>query len=106
MIAGFSVVPVGVSEELSKFVAESLDIVDKSGLDYQLGPMQTVIEGSDEEVMATIMACHRNMKRHAARVVTNISLDDRAGATGRLRGKVLDVEQRLGKKLQRVQGAE
>lgn len=105
MIAGFSVVPVGVSEELSKFVAESLEIVDNSGLNYQLGPMQTVIEGDEEQVIATILACHRNMKRHANRVVTNIAIDDREGATGRLQGKVNDVEQLLGKKLHRLQKA-
>jgi len=34
-------------------------------------------------------------------VLTNITIDDRKGATGRLEGKVKDVEEVLGKKLSR-----
>jgi uncharacterized protein (TIGR00106 family) len=101
MIAGFSVVPAGVGVELSKYVAESLDIVDKSGLNYQLSAMQTTLEGDEEKVIETILKCHRNMRRHSSRVLTHISIDDREGATGRLTGKVKDVEAHLGKKLGR-----
>jgi uncharacterized protein YqgV (UPF0045/DUF77 family) len=37
----------------------------------------------------------------APRVMTNITIDERKGATGRLTGKVKDVEELLGKKLER-----
>jgi uncharacterized protein (TIGR00106 family) len=91
-------------ESVSHLVAESLKIVDASGLDYQLGPMQTVVEGDETAVMETIMKCHRRMMELAPRVLTTISIDDRKGATGRLKGKVEDVEKQLGKKLRRVAG--
>jgi uncharacterized protein (TIGR00106 family) len=104
MVASFTVVPMGVGESVSHLVAESLKIVDASGLDYQLGPMQTVVEGEAEQVMATIMACHRRMRELSPRVLTTISIDDRQGATNRLRGKVADVEKQLGKTLRRVSG--
>jgi uncharacterized protein (TIGR00106 family) len=104
MVASFTVVPMGVGESVSHLVAESLKIVDASGLDYQLGPMQTVVEGDEAQVMATIMACHARMKELAPRVLTTIAIDDRQGATHRLRGKVADVEQQLGKTLRRVTG--
>lgn len=104
MVASFTVVPMGVGESVSHLVAESLKIVDASGLDYQLGPMQTIVEGEEALVMETIMACHRRMKELAPRVLTTISIDDRTGATHRLRGKVADVEKQLGKTLRRVSG--
>jgi uncharacterized protein (TIGR00106 family) len=104
MLASFSVVPMATGESVSQLVAESLKIVDESGLDYQLGPMQTIVEGDEALVMETIMRCHRRLLELAPRVLTTITIDDRKGATGRLKGKVEDVEKRLGKKLRRVAG--
>ena len=37
--------PLDKGESLSQYVARSLDIIDKSGLPYQLTPMGTIIEG-------------------------------------------------------------
>lgn len=104
MVASFTVVPMGTGEAVSHLVAESLKIVDASGLDYQLGPMQTVVEGDEPQVMETIMKCHRRMLELAPRVLTTITIDDRKGATHRLSGKVADVEKHVGKRLRRVAG--
>ena len=101
MLASFSIVPVGVGDELKKYVAEILDIIDKSGLPYQLGAMQTTVEGPEDKVMALIMQCHRHMRGKTRRVLTHITIDDREGAEGRLTGKVADVEKVLGRKLSR-----
>ncbi len=99
MIASFSIVPVGSGEELKEHVAAIMELIDGSGLDYKLGAMQTTVEGSQEKVMALIMACHNKMRERCARVLTNITIDDREGAAGRLAGKVSDVEEVLGRKL-------
>ena len=101
MLASFSISPVGVGEALSKHVAEIVDIIDRSGLKYKLGAMQTTVEGDDSEVMALILQCHRHMRKKAKRVVTHIAIDDREGASGRLTGKVEDVEKALGRKVER-----
>jgi uncharacterized protein (TIGR00106 family) len=101
MLASFSVVPMGAGEGIKEIVAEALTIVDGSGLSYQLGPMHTVIEGEPEQVLDVILRCHRRVLELAPRVLTSITLDDRKGATGRLLGKVRDVEQILGKPLSR-----
>lgn len=101
MVASFAVVPLGVTGGAKEFVAEALKIVDASGLDYELGAMSTTVEGEPEQVIETITACHRRMLELAPRVLTSITLDERRGATGRLRGKVRDVEQILGKPLRR-----
>lgn len=101
MLACFTVIPAGVEGGVKHLVAEVLKIVDESGLPYKLGAMNTTLEGEPDEVMEVIMRCHRRMLELCPRVLTNISIDDRKGARGRLTGKVLEVEQLLGKKLER-----
>ncbi len=99
MLASFSVAPMGVSEGVGALVATILDLVDRSGLPYRVGAMQTTVEGEPDEVMALVMACHKHMRTLAPRVLTHIALDDRAGATDRLEGKVRDAEAALGRPL-------
>jgi len=100
MLASFSVVPIGVGEELKDHVAEVIRLVAQSGLDYKVGAMQTTLEGEADRALELIMQCHRLMLERAPRVLTSITIDDRAGATGRLEGKVRDVEDLLGTDLQ------
>lgn len=100
-MASFAVVPMGVQEGVKNLVAEALAIVDASGLPYQLGAMHTTIEGDADQVMDVILRCHRRVLELAPRVLTSITIDDRKGATGRIVGKVRDVEEVLGKRLVR-----
>lgn len=101
MLASFSVSPIGVGEELREPIAKVLDAIDKSGLPYKVGAMQTTVEGEPEQVMALILQCHRLLLEEAPRVLTHIAIDDRKGAMGRLEGKVKDVEETLGRELSR-----
>ena len=101
MIAEFSVVPVGKGEELAKLVAGVVDIIDRSGLPYQLTAMGTLVEGEWDDVLALIKECHFKMRRQGARVLTRISIDDREKAVNRLTGKVRDVEKALGRELRK-----
>jgi uncharacterized protein (TIGR00106 family) len=97
MIASFSVVPIGAGEELKEKIAELVPIIEQAGVDYVMGAMQTTIEGDPDQVIEVIMACHRRMRAASPRVLTHIAIDDRAGAVGRLKGKVRDVESVLGR---------
>jgi uncharacterized protein (TIGR00106 family) len=99
MIAEFSVVPLGKGESLGGLVAEVADIVDKSGLPYKFTAMGTIVEGEWDDVLALIKECHFCLKRQAARLMTTITIDDREKASGRIRGKVEDVEAILGRHL-------
>jgi uncharacterized protein (TIGR00106 family) len=95
----FSMSPISQGESLSAYVARSLDIIDKSGLPYQLTPMGTIIEGEWAEVMAVVTACFEAMKVDCPRISTSIKIDYRAGKSGRLKSKVAAVENKLGRKL-------
>src|SRR5512140_2358269 len=95
----FSMSPMTKGESVSKYVARSLDIIDRSGLPYQLTPMGTIIEGEWDAVMAVVTECFRKMSSDCARVSTSIRIDYRAGASGRLKSKIASVEEKLGRKL-------
>jgi uncharacterized protein (TIGR00106 family) len=94
-----SMSPISKGESVSAYVARSLDIIDKSGLPYQLTPMGTIIEGEWAEVMAVVTACFEAMRAECNRVSTSIRIDYRAGPGGRLTSKVSSIEQKLGRKL-------
>jgi uncharacterized protein (TIGR00106 family) len=95
----FSMSPFDKGESLSPYVARSLDIVDRSGLPYQLTPMGTIVEGEWDEVMALVTACFKAMSADCSRISTSIKIDYRAGKGGRLKSKVASVESKVGRKL-------
>ena len=95
----FSMSPLDKGDSLSPYVARSLDIIDKSGLPYQLTPMGTIIEGEWAEVMAVVTACFDRMRQDCGRISTSIRIDYRAGKSGRLQSKVKAIEARLGRTL-------
>ena len=45
LLIELSMSPMDKGPSVSKWVARSLEIIDRSGLDYRLGPMGTCIEG-------------------------------------------------------------
>ena len=96
MLAIFSIAPHTGEKHLSGYVARTLEMIRKSGLDHQLTAMGTLVEGEPEEVFNLIRDCHIMMRGHADRVGTKIWIDDQVGRTGRIRDKVAAVESKLG----------
>ncbi len=101
LLAHISIFPLDKGISLSSYVARSLDIIDKSGLDYTLGSMGTTIEGEYEEVFEVIRECFESMREDSERVSMYIKVDWRKGKKGRLEHKIRSVEKRLGRKLRR-----
>jgi len=96
----FSMFPTEKTQSKSAFVARVLDIVDKSGLEYQLTPMGTIIEGETvEEVLAVINSAYEDLQTDCDRVYSSIKIDYRKGPVGRLGKKVNSVEEKLGRTL-------
>ena len=95
----FSMSPVGVGESVSAQVARILDVIDRSGVPYQLTPMGTILEGEWAEVMAVVTACFETLAVDCPRIGVHIKVDYRAGPGGRMQGKTAKVEQHLGRKL-------
>ncbi|MBV9080649.1 MAG: MTH1187 family thiamine-binding protein [Elusimicrobia bacterium] len=94
-----SMSPLGKGESVGQYVSRSLEIIDKSGVDYRLNPMGTILEGEWDEVFAVVRKCYERMKKDCNRITISIKGDYRKGAKGRLVAKVASVEKRLGRKL-------
>ena len=101
MLAEFSVFPIGKGEGLSQYVSQIIKMIDESGLEYRLNPMGTVVEGEWDEIFDLIKQCHQKMGQFSTRVITNISVDDRKGAIGRITGKIESVEKTIGREVKK-----
>jgi len=97
----FSMSPLGKGESVSEYVARSLDIIDASGVPYQLTPMGTILEGEWDQVMAVVQQCYERMRADCPRITCSIKIDAREGKSGRLAGKIASLEQRLGRELRK-----
>lgn len=96
MLAELSVVPLDKGHTgMSRYVAESIKIIQESGLDYEIHAMGTLIEGPSDRVFEVIRKCHENMVAQSDRVVTSVKIDDKKGAEGTIRRKVASVEEKL-----------
>jgi uncharacterized protein (TIGR00106 family) len=78
-----------------------INIIDKSGLPYKLGPMSTTIEGSWDQVMPVINKARLSLRRSFPRLYISITIDDRKGAKKRITGKIESVEKRLGREVRK-----
>jgi len=101
LLLEFSMTPLDKGESVSAYVSRSLDIIDKSGLDYRINPMGTVLEGEWDEVMEVVRACYEKMKSDCSRISVAMKIDYRHGRSGRLRSKIESVEERLGRNLKK-----
>jgi uncharacterized protein (TIGR00106 family) len=95
----FSMAPLGQGESVSAHVARIIDVIDKSGVPYQLTPMGTILEGEWADVMAVVTACFETLQADCPRIGMGLKIDYRAGPASRLRSKTAKVEERLGRKL-------
>jgi uncharacterized protein (TIGR00106 family) len=95
----FAMTPHGQGESLSRHVARILDIIDRSGVSYQLTAMGTILEGDWDQVMGVVSNCFRALQADCPRIGMNLKLDYRAGSEPRLRSKVDAVEGHVGRKL-------
>ena len=97
----FSMSPLAEGESVGNYVARSLQIIDESGLPYELHAMGTIIEGEVEEVFDVMRRCLDAMATDCDRITCTAKLDYRKGYSGRLESKVKSVEEKLGRSLKR-----
>ena len=95
----FSMTPLDKGSSVSGYVARSLDIIDRSGVSYQLGPMGTCLEGSWDEVFGVVTRCFEAMSQDCERISVSIKVDFRREHRGRLSSKIASVEEKIGRHL-------
>lgn len=101
LLLELSISPLDQGEHLSECVAEAVDVIDRSGLPYQLTAMGTLIEGEWDAVFGVVRQCYETMRKRSRRISIQIKVDAREGPGGRLSSKVETLEHRLGRTLRR-----
>lgn len=87
------VVPLGVGVSLAPYVAACQDVIEAAGLEHELGPNGTAIEGDWDAVFACVKACHEAVHRLGApRIYTTLKVNTRNDRQQSFRDKVTRVE--------------
>lgn len=94
-IVEFSIFPIGKGVSLSTYVAEVVQLIQKSGLPHSFGPMGTCVEGEWDEVSALAGTCMKAMQKHSDRIYMNMKVDWRKGRENGLDAKVKSVRSKL-----------
>ncbi len=95
----FSMIPLDKGDSFSKYVSATLDIIDKSGLDYRLTPMGTVVEGEWDDLMTLLSSCFKALEEISDRISISAKFDHRKGKSGRLDTKIASVKEKAERKI-------
>jgi uncharacterized protein (TIGR00106 family) len=96
MMVQISILPISDQVSISEPVASALKIIAKSGLEYRLTPMGTLLMGEWNDVMPVVKKCHEAVRENFDRVVTQIKIDDNKDSQHGFDGKVKAVEEKAG----------
>ena len=90
------VVPMGVGVSVSEQIALCEKIITEAGLESQLHPYGTVIQGDWEEVFATVKKCHLKLHESGVlRIFTNMKIGTRIDKEQSMDDKVESVLSKL-----------
>ena len=95
------VIPVGTEgPSVSKYIAEIQtklkEYKDQGKIDYQLTPMNTLIEGDLKDLFEVVQAIHElPFDKGLDRVCTNIRIDDRRDKSRKMNDKLTSVQKHL-----------
>jgi uncharacterized protein (TIGR00106 family) len=96
VLAGLTVVPLGVGVSLSSYVAACERILSEAGLRPQLHANGTNVEGEWDVVFAALRRCHETLHAMGApRVTTTVQAGTRTDRDQTLADKVRSVESKL-----------
>ena len=80
---------------VSKQVAKIIDAIDKSGVNYQLTPMGTVVETDTMQEALDVIALAYEQVKDCERVYSSLKFDIRHNSEDRLKNKIKSVEDKL-----------
>jgi uncharacterized protein (TIGR00106 family) len=97
IIAEITIIPIGVGVSLSKYVAKTHQVLEKTGLDIELHSNGTNIQGDYDIVMQAIKQCHEVLHNEmkVPRVATMIKVSSRIDKDKEMSEKVKSVKKHL-----------
>ena len=99
-LVAVAIAPVGVGEELSKYVAEVVKIIRESGLKNKTYSMFTEIEGDWDSVMAVVKKATFVLAEKGIRTEVVLKADIRPGFSNMMEGKIDRLEDAIDEKPQ------
>lgn len=102
-LVAVAIAPVGVGEELSKYVAEVVKVIRESGLSNKTTAMFTEIEGDWDSVMAVVKRATFVLAEKGIRTEVVLKADIRPGFTNMMDGKIDRLNEVLNEKPQPVE---
>lgn len=98
-LAEITIIPVGTpTPSIGDWIAESVRILEKESVKYDIGPMGTMVEGKSSDIFRIAGKMHRAaLKIGIERVFTSILIDDRRDKEVTMKSKVASVKKRLRK---------
>jgi uncharacterized protein (TIGR00106 family) len=77
--ASIQIVPLTTDKHPYEWVDEAIEIIQQSGIKYDVGPFATVLEGTYDEVIAVIHQVNNHlMKKGCAEWITNLQIQLRS----------------------------
>lgn len=96
VIAEFTIIPIGIGVSLSKYIAACEQVLEESGLSYELHANGTNIEGEWDEVMQAVKTCHEKLHEMGVpRIATQIKIGTRTDKAQKMKDKVESVKGKL-----------
>lgn len=94
-MAYVSITPLGDGESVSRYVARAVKVIKESGLEWELTPMGTIIEGEKLEDVLTVVTHAVEELEDCNRISISVKIDYRRDRIGGLGKKVQSVMEKL-----------
>lgn len=92
-----TIIPIGAGTSISGYIADCCRILGQAGLDPQINPHGTSVEGDWDRVFAALRECHEVLHgEQVPRVFSTVKINTRSDREQTPEDKVKSVEEKLG----------
>ncbi|MFP7332973.1 thiamine-binding protein [Shouchella clausii] len=75
MLAGIQLIPNGKEDHTGGIANKVIEVIEQSGLRHRVGPLETVVEGEFDSLMALLRDVHQQaIQAGAEEVLTNVKM--------------------------------
>ncbi len=93
----FAIFPTDKGDSVSQYVSQVIDMIRKSGVDYQLTAMGTLIETDTfPEALDIVNKAYAILEPYSDRVYSSITVDIQKNKNKRLKSKVDAIKKQIG----------
>ena len=94
----FAMFPTDKGESVSKYVSKIIKMIDKSGVNYQLTSMGTIVETNTiDEALNIIKRSYEVLEPFSNRIYSSVKFDIRKFGNDRMKNKIHSIENYLKK---------